>query len=87
MRYVDVKQVIDFMYRGEVKVLEADLDSLLAVAESLQVKGLCSVRNNYKKDKVDTEKTIASDQQTNLDAEQSIPKSRLTKKRKYSVSF
>lgn len=50
MKHTDLKQIIDFMYRGEVKVLESELDSLLAVAESLQVKGLSSVRNNYEKE-------------------------------------
>lgn len=60
MKYSDVKQVIDFMYRGEVKVLEAELDSLLAVAESLQVKGLSTVRNNYEKH--DNTQTSNSDQ-------------------------
>ncbi|GLV35547.1 bric a brac 2 [Carabus blaptoides fortunei] len=88
MKYTDVKQVIDFMYRGEVKVLEAELDSLLAVAESLQVKGLSTVRNNYEKN--DNTQTSNSDQvnhnsaeTTNADTVHSVP-GRQAKKRKIS---
>lgn len=32
------------MYRGEIKVQDEDIHSLLALAEHLQVKGLCNVR-------------------------------------------
>lgn len=44
MRFNDVKQLVEFMYRGEVRVQSEDIDSLLCLAESLQVKGLCNVR-------------------------------------------
>ncbi|KAJ9598250.1 hypothetical protein L9F63_011071, partial [Diploptera punctata] len=49
MKFVDIKLVIEFMYRGEIKVLETELDGLLAAAETLQVKGLSNVRNKYEK--------------------------------------
>lgn len=68
MKHSDLKQIIDFMYRGEVKVLESELDSLLAVAESLQVKGLSSVRNNYEKDG-----TIQGQQINNNDISSDVP--------------
>lgn len=44
VNFNDLKLVVEFMYCGEVKVQEADIDSLLALAVSLQVKGLCAVR-------------------------------------------
>lgn len=44
VRFNVLKQLIEFMYRGEVKVQETDVEDLLQLAESLQVKGLCSVR-------------------------------------------
>ncbi|GLG98502.1 hypothetical protein R5R35_011416 [Gryllus longicercus] len=49
MKFVDIKLVVEFMYRGEIKVLETELDGLLATAETLQVKGLSNVRNKYEK--------------------------------------
>lgn len=52
VRFVDVKQVVEFMYRGEIKILETELDKLLAVAESLQVKGLSNVRGKYEKGEI-----------------------------------
>ncbi len=36
----DLRNVLDFMYHGEVNVAQADLDAFLAVAEDLKVKGL-----------------------------------------------
>ncbi|XP_067000729.2 uncharacterized protein [Anabrus simplex] len=49
MKYSDIKLVVEFMYRGEIKVLETELDGLLVTAEALQVKGLSNVRNKYEK--------------------------------------
>merc|ERR1712111_51834 len=38
--FPDLSAVLDFMYRGEVNVAQEDLNSFLAVAEELQIKGL-----------------------------------------------
>ena len=38
--YRDMESVLNFMYHGEVNVAQEDLNSFLAVAEDLQVKGL-----------------------------------------------
>ncbi len=40
VRLSDLEAVLDFMYHGEVNVAQDDLNSFLAVAEDLQVKGL-----------------------------------------------
>ena len=38
--YNDLQCLLDFMYHGEVKVAQEDLNSFLAIAEELQIKGL-----------------------------------------------
>jgi hypothetical protein len=40
IKYVDIVSVLNFMYHGEVSVAQEDLNSFLAVAEDLKVKGL-----------------------------------------------
>jgi len=40
MGFTDLQAVLDFMYHGEVNVAQEELNSFLAVAEELQVKGL-----------------------------------------------
>lgn len=36
----DLRNILDFMYNGEVNVAQQDLDAFLAVAEDLKIKGL-----------------------------------------------
>lgn len=52
IKFHDLKMVVDFMYRGETKVLESELNDILAVAETLQIKGLSSVRNKHEKNQI-----------------------------------
>ena len=40
VRYTDLKVVLEFMYHGEVSIYEEELNSFLALAEELRVKGL-----------------------------------------------
>ena len=40
VKYVDLVAVLNFMYHGEVNVAQEELNSFLAVAEDLKVKGL-----------------------------------------------
>merc|ERR1712217_766978 len=40
VKFRDLQAVLDFMYHGEVNVAQEELNSFLAVAEELQVKGL-----------------------------------------------
>merc|ERR1711971_1276635 len=43
--HADLLAVLDFMYNGEVQIVQEDLVSFLAVAEELEVKGL--MRNDH----------------------------------------
>ena len=40
VKYSDLVSVLNFMYHGEVNVAQEELNSFLAVAEDLKVKGL-----------------------------------------------
>merc|ERR1712212_473082 len=40
VKYSDLQAVLNFMYHGEVNVAQEELNSFLAVAEELRVKGL-----------------------------------------------
>ena len=44
VKYSDLESVLNFMYHGEVNVAQDDLNSFLAVAEELKVKGKWSFR-------------------------------------------
>ncbi|KAK3921673.1 Protein bric-a-brac 2 [Frankliniella fusca] len=48
IKFHDLKMVVEFMYKGEARVLESELNGILAVAEALQVKGLSNVRSGDK---------------------------------------
>jgi len=55
VKYTDVQSVLNFMYHGEVNVAQEDLNSFLAVAEELRVKGLTQGPNaNSSNSKPDT---------------------------------
>ena len=47
----DLKAIIEFLYSGETFICEENLDSFLAVAEDLKVKGLVGTFNNRKEEK------------------------------------
>ncbi|KAK9875583.1 hypothetical protein WA026_009386 [Henosepilachna vigintioctopunctata] len=48
VKYVEIKAILEYMYRGEVNVAQNQLAALLKVAEALKVKGL--VEENRSKD-------------------------------------
>ncbi|XP_015599344.1 kelch-like protein 4 [Cephus cinctus] len=63
IKYQDLQMMIRFMYHGEIRVQEAQLEDLLAAAETLQVKGLSNVRNKYEKGEIQSnpiDKTLTS---------------------------
>ncbi|KAK8784582.1 hypothetical protein V5799_009053 [Amblyomma americanum] len=48
MRYMDLKAIVEFMYRGEVDVSQDDITALLKTAETLKVKGFAEDTNENK---------------------------------------
>nr|CAD7459562.1 unnamed protein product [Timema tahoe] len=66
MKFIDIKLVVEFMYRGEIKVLEAELEGLLAAAETLQVKGLSHVRTKYEKGDIQGSSELQQQQQVTV---------------------
>jgi len=58
VKFTDLKSVLNFMYHGEVNVAQEELNSFLAVAEDLRVKGL--TQNQPGPAKKDSYSTIKS---------------------------
>jgi len=50
VKFSDLQSVLNFMYHGEVNVAQEELNSFLAVAEELRVKGLTQNQSGGKKD-------------------------------------
>jgi len=48
VKYTDLQSVLNFMYHGEVNVAQEELNSFLAVAEDLRVKGLTQTQSGTK---------------------------------------
>ena len=46
VKYTDLQSVLNFMYHGEVNVAQEELNSFLAVAEDLRVKGLTQTQSS-----------------------------------------
>jgi len=55
IRYADLKALVEFMYKGEVNVVQEQLPTLLKTAEALKIKGLAEVTG----DKSDSDKPNA----------------------------
>jgi len=51
VRYTDLQSVLNFMYHGEVNVAQEELNTFLAVAEDLKVKGLTQNNSSEKEKK------------------------------------
>lgn len=50
IRYADLKALVEFMYKGEVNVVQEQLPTLLKTAEALKIKGLAEVTGDNKSD-------------------------------------
>lgn len=66
------KHILEFIYQGEVKVLDIDLEGVLALGESLQVKGLSSIKLKHQ---VSSEEQRATTLKHNSDITESRPNS------------
>merc|ERR1719350_764757 len=53
VRFTDLVSVLNFMYHGEVNVAQEELNSFLAVAEDLKVKGLTQNNSDSKQQNTD----------------------------------
>ena len=60
MKSVDMLTIIDFLYCGEADVYQEHLDSFLAIAEELQLKGLMGKTEENSEDIVEERKSLAS---------------------------
>ena len=47
VKYTDLQSVLNFMYHGEVNVAQEELNSFLAVAEDLRIKGLTQTQSGH----------------------------------------
>ena len=57
VKYEEILLVLNFMYHGEVNVAQDELNSFLAVAEDLQVKGLTQNKSQETR-KIGLQKTV-----------------------------
>ena len=59
MKYENLLAIVDFLYRGEANVYQENLDSFLAIAEELQLKGLMGKsESNMTEADVDTKNSL-----------------------------
>ena len=57
LKFDDLLAILDFLYRGEANVVQENLDSFLAIAEELKLRGLIGETDERAED-VDTEKYL-----------------------------
>ena len=58
MKSEDLLAIVDFLYRGEANVFQENLDSFLAIAEELQLKGLMGKTDEKAEDYREDEKSL-----------------------------
>jgi len=62
VKYIDLVSVLNFMYHGEVNVAQEELNSFLAIAEDLKVKGLTQNKSEDSPRQRQDVQTVASKQ-------------------------
>lgn len=60
IRYADLKALVEFMYKGEVNVVQEQLPTLLKTAEALKIKGLAEVTGESKDDNGSQQRSAAN---------------------------
>ena len=75
MKSDDLLAIVDFLYRGEANVFQENLDSFLAIAEELQLKGLMENTEENVKDVQIEEKYMPSTRPPAMNTNTKIPKS------------
>ena len=70
MKSEDLLAIMDFLYRGEANVFQENLDSFLAIAEELQLKGLMGKTDekveDYKEDEKSYQHSTFSSRNVNI---------------------
>ena len=69
MKSEDLLAIVDFLYRGEANVFQENLDSFLAIAEELQLKGLMGKTEDKSRNMEEDEKPFSA-----FNAHAKIPK-------------
>ena len=72
VRFTDLQSVLNFMYHGEVNVAQEELNSFLAVAEDLRVKGLTQSSSGQSQSKRENKENNGT--QINANPTQSVSK-------------
>ena len=76
MKSEDLLAIVDFLYRGEANVFQENLDSFLAVAEELQLKGLIGKPDEKARDFEEDEKPLSEMLLPAFNAKAKIPESK-----------
>ena len=63
VKSIDLTAIIDFLYNGEANIFQENLDSFLAIAEELQLKGLTGQKNDDVSDQSPFQSTSAFDRE------------------------
>ena len=58
----DLLPILDFLYKGEAKVFSENLESFLAIADDLKMKGLAGKRNRECLEREDIEEEVQEDE-------------------------
>ena len=74
MKSDDLLAIVDFLYRGEANVFQENLDSFLAIAEELQLKGLMGKTDEKVQDFELEEKYLPSRFSPAMNTKRNIPK-------------
>ena len=69
----DLLAIVDFLYRGEANVFQENLDSFLAIAEELQLKGLMGKTDEKVQDFEVDEKNLPSTFSPSMNTNRNIP--------------
>ena len=73
VKYTDLQSVLSFLYHGEVNVAQEELNSFLAVAEELKVKGLTQSNSSEPKEAAKKEQPTQVKRRRENTEEQPIP--------------
>ena len=73
MKSDDLLAIVDFLYRGEAKVYQDNLDSFLAIAEELQLKGLMGKQDGRDNNFVEDENPISQTSRPDINTDTKIP--------------